>query len=93
MLTAAQGKNPDSWTDVKEHLPLLAKKEWYSKTRYGYARGWEPVRYVENVRLYYELLVRITEPGLLQETALGELAGNGETGWGFRLGKSLQSLY
>lgn len=49
-------KNPNLWIDVKETLPLLAKKKWYKKTRYGYARGWEPVRYVENIRSYYDIL-------------------------------------
>lgn len=32
--------NPDVWEDVKKHLPLLQKKAWYTRTRYGYARGW-----------------------------------------------------
>lgn len=93
MITADQGKDPDSWTHVKEHLPLLAKKEWYQKTRYGYARGWEPVRYVENVRTYYELLVRITEPELLQEPIAGELVGSRSNSVGFRIGESLESAF
>ncbi len=60
-LTESRGGNRDSWTDVKDTLPLLAKAEWHQQTRYGYARGWEPVIYVGQVRTYYELLVRITE--------------------------------
>lgn len=39
ILTEDNGKNPDRWPDVKSHLPLLSKKKWYRKTRYGYARG------------------------------------------------------
>lgn len=50
------GKNPNLWIDVKQTLPLLAKRKWYKYTRYGYARGWEPVRYVENIRSYYDIL-------------------------------------
>ena len=42
---------------MKENLPLLRKKAWYSKTRHGYARGDEPVKYVDNIRRYYETLV------------------------------------
>jgi len=72
IITTAQGGNPDSWLDVKERLPLLAQPAWYTRTRFGYARGWEPVRYVENVRTYYELLVRITEPGLMQAAPRSE---------------------
>ncbi len=31
-------------------LPRLSQKKWYSKTRYGYARGGEPVHFVANIR-------------------------------------------
>lgn len=61
-LTEDAGRNPDRWMDVKEFLPLLAQKEWYSKTRYGYARGHEPVIYVQNIRRYYDVLAWMTEP-------------------------------
>ncbi|WP_100641464.1 membrane-bound lytic murein transglycosylase MltF [Marinobacter salexigens] len=61
-LTEGAGKNPDRWMDVKEFLPLLAQKEWYKKTRYGYARGHEPVLYVQNIRRYYDVLARMMEP-------------------------------
>lgn len=60
IITQQQGGNPDLWVDVKKSLPLLSKKKWYSKTRYGYARGGEPVRYVENIRRYYDVLVRLS---------------------------------
>ncbi|VAW59818.1 Membrane-bound lytic murein transglycosylase F (EC 4.2.2.n1) [hydrothermal vent metagenome] len=51
-----QGKNPNKWSDLQTTLPLLARKKWYKKTKYGYARGWEPVKYVTNIRRYYDLL-------------------------------------
>ncbi|TNF34061.1 MAG: membrane-bound lytic murein transglycosylase MltF [Gammaproteobacteria bacterium] len=51
-----QGKDPNKWVDLKTTLPLLAKKKWYKETTYGYARGWEPVKYVERIRRYYDLL-------------------------------------
>ena len=60
-LTQQNGGNPDKWVDVKENLPLLSKEKWFKKTRYGYARGREPVRYVENVRSYYDILVWYTD--------------------------------
>ncbi len=56
MLTKRRGGNPDKWVDVKETLPLLRQKRWYRKTRHGYARGNEPVKYVENIRTYYDIL-------------------------------------
>jgi membrane-bound lytic murein transglycosylase F len=56
ILTQLHGKNPDSWSDVREHLPLLTQAKWYSRVKRGYARGWEPVRFVENIRGYIDIL-------------------------------------
>jgi len=61
VLTQRQGGDPDSWKDVKEHLPLLRMRKWNSRTKHGYARGNETVRYVENIRSYYDILVWLTE--------------------------------
>ncbi len=66
-LTEGGGKDPDRWMDVKEFLPLLTQKEWYSKTRFGYARGHEPVIYVQNIRRYYDFLAWMTEPTEMAE--------------------------
>ena len=55
-ITKQQGGDPDRWVEVKERLPLLKQKKYYKKTRYGYARGDEPVNYVENIRRYYDTL-------------------------------------
>ena len=57
ILTEVRGADPDRWSDVRESLPLLTQKEWYKKTKFGYARGHEPVQYVRNIRNYYDLLV------------------------------------
>ena len=54
------GGDPDTWIDLSEALPLLAKREWYSRVKFGYARGWEPVLYVNNIRSYYNILRWIT---------------------------------
>jgi membrane-bound lytic murein transglycosylase F len=56
ILTQMHNKNPDSWNDVREHLPLLTQEKWYSRVKRGYARGWEPVRFVENIRSYMDIL-------------------------------------
>ncbi|MBT8143474.1 MAG: transglycosylase SLT domain-containing protein, partial [Gammaproteobacteria bacterium] len=56
VLTQRFGKDPDLWKDVREHLPLLAQRKYYTTVRRGYARGWEPVLYVDNIRRYYDLL-------------------------------------
>lgn len=56
-LTLASRADPDRWPDVRAHLPLLARAKFHSRTQYGYARGYEAVSYVGNVRSYYDLLV------------------------------------
>ncbi|MCK5360405.1 MAG: membrane-bound lytic murein transglycosylase MltF [Gammaproteobacteria bacterium] len=56
ILTQKAGDDPDSWIDVRKHLPLLASPDWHKKTRYGYARGYEPVSYVSRIRGYYSIL-------------------------------------
>lgn len=56
IITQRQGFDPNSWDDVAKHLPLLTQRKWYRETRYGYARGNEPVTYVHNIRRYLEIL-------------------------------------
>jgi len=55
-LARQRGKNPYLWRDIKEILPLLSQKKFYKKLRYGYARGNEPVRYVQRIREYEHIL-------------------------------------
>jgi peptidoglycan lytic transglycosylase F len=35
---------------------LLTQAKWYTRVKRGYARGWEPVRFVENIRGYIDIL-------------------------------------
>lgn len=48
--------NPHVWHDMKQVLPLLTKKKYYKNLKYGYARGTEPVRYVQRIREYQHIL-------------------------------------
>ena len=50
------GKDPDSWSDVRAALPLLEQEQWYSHAKRGYARGWEPAEFVQQVRQYLAVL-------------------------------------
>jgi len=56
VLAQGAGRNPDSWDAVRETLPLLAQERWFTRTRRGYARGWEPVGFVRNVQTYLQIL-------------------------------------
>ncbi|MCA1789100.1 MAG: membrane-bound lytic murein transglycosylase MltF [Thioalkalivibrio sp.] len=58
-LAETGGDDPNLWLDVMTWLPMLAQREWHQQTRYGYARGWEPVNYVQNIRSYYDWLVQL----------------------------------
>lgn len=57
VITQKNGDNPNKWEDVRKYLPLLSKRQHYSQTKHGYARGWEPVHYVKKVANYHKILV------------------------------------
>lgn len=62
-LTQKLGKNPDSWNDVKNVLPMLSKPAYAPDLRLGYARGGEARMLAENVRIYYAILKRFEASG------------------------------
>ncbi len=67
ILTESLGDNPDLWIDVEKHLPKLSQKEWYKKTKYGYARGHEPVAFVRRIRRYYDILRLYQQEEILEK--------------------------
>lgn len=78
-----QGGDPDTWVDLSETLPLLSRQRWYSRVKFGYARGWEPVLYVNNIRNYYNIIRWITaneeqDEVVPEDQAMLELARNQE---------------
>jgi membrane-bound lytic murein transglycosylase F len=50
--------DPNSWVSLQEILPMLRYRKYYKKTKNGYCRGTEPVRYVNRIMTYYEILKR-----------------------------------
>lgn len=73
VLTEKHGKNPNKWTDVRETLPLLAKRKYYKTTKHGYSRGWEAVDYVQNIRNYHTIISwNEVEKDRLQQLAMTE---------------------
>ena len=60
-LAKKKNKNPDKWNDIASVLPLLSQKKYYKHLKYGYARGNEPVQYVQRIRDFDDLLVREIE--------------------------------
>jgi len=65
------GLNPHSWRGLKQVLPLLAEKRYYQKLKYGYARGNEPVRYVQRIR-EYQLVLKNEMKNRREEKQLAE---------------------
>ncbi len=65
-------KDPDNWSTLKEVLPLLKQKKYYEKLDYGYARGREPVIYVNRINNYRNILEK--KVGLLDTNrAIGSI--------------------
>jgi membrane-bound lytic murein transglycosylase F len=58
-IAQARGGSPDSWADVKEALPHLSRGSYAKVMKYGYARGGEALRFAENIRNYYDILLRL----------------------------------
>ncbi len=56
VLAKNMGLDEIRWHSLKTTLPLLSKPKYYKKTKHGYARGWEPVQYVERILTYYDIL-------------------------------------
>jgi membrane-bound lytic murein transglycosylase F len=56
IITQSLGKDPDSWAEVRTRLPLLAQERWYTRAKRGYARGWEPVQFVDRIQRFLRLL-------------------------------------
>ena len=57
-IARSQGLPPDRWISLEKVLPLLRQPEYYRQTAHGYARGTEPVRYVNRILTYYDILRR-----------------------------------
>lgn len=58
-IAQARGGNPDNWIDVKEALPYLSRGAYAQVMKYGYARGHEALGFAENIRNYYDILLRL----------------------------------
>ena len=56
VLTKKREGNPNLWSDVKLYLPEINKTKRYKQTKRDYARGNQAVRYVKNIRRYYDIL-------------------------------------
>ncbi|HKI79959.1 MAG TPA: membrane-bound lytic murein transglycosylase MltF [Ignavibacteriaceae bacterium] len=56
VLAKKLGYDEMSWKGLKKALPLLSNEKYYKTLQYGYARGTEPVRYINRIQNYTEIL-------------------------------------
>ncbi|MEE9510743.1 MAG: lytic transglycosylase F, partial [Gammaproteobacteria bacterium] len=55
---------------------LLAEQKWHRQLPGGYARGWEPVQYVENIRTYYDIMQWLSDDEIRREPEPATQAGS-----------------
>jgi membrane-bound lytic murein transglycosylase F len=83
-LAKLQDADPNVWYEMKQILPLLAQPKYYERVKSGRARGGEAVLLVENIRAYYDILVR-NQPAYVpvsqrMEGVIGMQGGSGGAG-------------
>jgi membrane-bound lytic murein transglycosylase F len=57
-LATKLGLDRDKWASLRETLPMLKFRKYYKDARHGYCRGDEPVTYVKQIQIYYDILRR-----------------------------------
>ncbi|MDT8338356.1 MAG: membrane-bound lytic murein transglycosylase MltF [Sulfurimonas sp.] len=72
-LSERMGLNKNVWSDLKKVLPLLAQKKYYKTLKHGYARGSEPVRYVDSIYDYRDILQKNSYELLLSKEENDEI--------------------
>jgi membrane-bound lytic murein transglycosylase F len=61
-LAEEMGLNPNKWFGhVEKAMLLLEKPAYYSKARYGYCRGTEPVKYVSEIQNRYDNYIKVVK--------------------------------
>lgn len=53
-----KGLNPYKWSSLEQTLPLLCYARYIKMSKHGYCRGTEPVRYVNRILTYFDILRR-----------------------------------
>ena len=57
IIAQTRGKNPDSWADVRDAACRCWRRSaGTDRAKRGYARGWEPVQFVDRIQRYLTLL-------------------------------------
>lgn len=62
-LVIDQNKNPNKWENVSDALLKLMQRRYYKDARYGFCRGIETVRYVQEIKNRYKTYQTILTMG------------------------------
>ena len=62
ILTQRMKLDADAWLDVRKAYPKLREPEIYETLKHGFARGDEAVQFVENIRNYADILLKLEKP-------------------------------
>ena len=57
-LAVKKNLDPNLWESLAQTLPLLRYRKYYKDAKYGYCRGTEPVIYIKQIMIYYDILKR-----------------------------------
>lgn len=77
ILAQRAGLDPDQWQNVRLQIPKLADPAIYGALKHGYARGYETLQFVDNIRNYMDMLDRLAPreaplPPRLQEATAAQ---------------------
>jgi membrane-bound lytic murein transglycosylase F len=72
-LARKRGLNPEKWASLKTMLLLLKTEKYYQQAQYGYCRGNEPITYVKQIMIYYDILKQqaFEAPNPAQQISVG----------------------
>jgi membrane-bound lytic murein transglycosylase F len=59
ILAQRAGLDPDQWQNVRQQIAKLADPAIYPTLKHGYARGYETLQFVDNIRNYMDMLDRL----------------------------------
>ncbi len=56
ILAAKMHIDPNKWSSISTTLPLLRFRKYFKNSLYGYCNGTEPVEYIKQIMIYYDIL-------------------------------------
>lgn len=74
-LSIDQNNNPNDWDEISGSLLKLMQRKYYQNARYGFCRGIETVRYVNEISNRYETYLAILAVNESREGALPGIMG------------------